>query len=76
MFVERRSGEDPHVDAKTLGRAGLVGWRRQVGERAARAVSRRTRLTVEQVEAVVGAIFLALTVRRAINMIRRALREA
>ncbi len=64
------------MDAKTVGRAGLVGWRRHVGERAARAVSKRTRLTVDQVEAIVGAIFLALTVRRAVHMIRRAIREA
>jgi hypothetical protein len=63
------------VDVKSIGRAGLVGWRRQVGERAARAVSRRTRLTIEQVEAIVGAIFLALTLRRAVRMIRRAVRE-
>jgi hypothetical protein len=64
------------MDAKSLGRAGLVGWRRHVGERAARAVSRRTRLTADQVEAIVGAIFLALTVRRVVHMIRRAAREA
>ena len=47
-----------------------------MGERAARAVSRRTRLTVDQVEAIVGAIFLALTVRRVVHMFRRAAREA
>jgi hypothetical protein len=64
------------MDAKTLGRAGLVGWRRRVGERAARAVSRRTRLSVEQVEALVGAVFVALTIRRVVHMVRRALREA
>lgn len=64
------------MDAKSLGRAGLVGWRRNVGERAARTVSRRTRLTVDQVEAIIGAIFLALTVRRVVHMVRRAVREA
>ena len=64
------------MDAKRLGRAGLVGWRRQVGERTARAVARRTRLSVEQVESIVGAIFVALTVRRVVHMIRRAVREA
>jgi hypothetical protein len=64
------------MDATALGRAGLVGSRRHARRRAGRAVSRRTRLTVEQVEAVVGAIFLALTVRRVVHMLRRALREA
>ncbi|MDQ3824056.1 MAG: hypothetical protein M3321_12535 [Actinomycetota bacterium] len=63
------------MDAKALGRAGLVGWRRHVGERTARAVSRHTRLSVEQVEAIVGAIFVALTVRRVVHMIKRAVRE-
>lgn len=62
------------MDATNLGRAGLVGWRRHVGERAAPAIARRTRLTVEQVEALVGAVFLALTVRRLVSMIRRARR--
>ena len=63
------------MDAKRLGRAGLVGWRRHVGERTARAVARRARFSVEQVESIVGAIFVALTVRRAVHMIRRAVRE-
>jgi hypothetical protein len=39
-------------------------------------VSRRTRLSVEQVEALVGAVFVALTIRRVVHMVRRALREA
>ena len=63
------------MDATKLGQAGLVGWRRKVGERIAEPVSRRTRLTYDQVTAVVGAIFLALTVRRLFRMARAA-REA
>jgi hypothetical protein len=63
------------VDAQKLGQAGLVGWRRQVGERMAEPVSRRTRLTFDQALAIVGAIFFVLTVRRLVRMLLAA-REA
>ena len=56
------------MDANKLGQAGLVGWRDQVGERIARPVSRRTRLSFDQVKALVGAVFLVLTVRRFVRM--------
>jgi hypothetical protein len=63
------------VDTQKLGQAGLVGWRRNVGERIADPVSRRTGLTFDQVLAVVGAVFFALTVRRFVRMLLAA-REA
>jgi hypothetical protein len=63
------------VDAEKLGQAGLVGWRRHVGERVAEPISRRTGLTFEQAMAIVGAVFFALTVRRFIRMLLAA-REA
>ncbi len=63
------------MDKTKLGQAGLVGWRRKVGERVAEALSRRTRLTLDQALAVVGAVFFALTLRRTVRMLRAA-REA
>ena len=63
------------MDASKLGQAGLVGWRRKVGERIAEPLSRRTRLSFDQALAIVGAIFFALTVRRFVRMLRAA-REA
>jgi hypothetical protein len=60
------------MDANKLGQAGLVGWRRQVGERIAAPISRHTRLTSDQVMAAVGAFFLFLTVRRFFRMAREA----
>ena len=63
------------MDAQKLGQAGLVGWRRQVGERVAEPISRRTGFSFEQVTAIVGAIFFALTVRRLVRMLLAA-REA
>jgi hypothetical protein len=63
------------VDARKLGQAGLVGWRRRVGERIAAPLSRYTRLTLDQALALVGAVFFALTLRRFVRMLRAA-REA
>jgi hypothetical protein len=63
------------MDKTKLGQAGLVGWRRKVGERVAEPLSRRTRLTLDQALAVVGAVFFALTLRRTVRMLRAA-REA
>ena len=60
------------MDAHKLGQAGLVGWRRKVGERIADPVSRRTGLTFDQALAIVGAIFFVLTLRRLIRMLRAA----
>ena len=63
------------MDATKLGQAGLVGWQRKVAERIAEPVSRRTRLTSDQLLAVIGAVFLVLELRRFIRMARAA-REA
>jgi hypothetical protein len=60
------------VDAHKLGQAGLVGWRRNVGERLAGPISRRTRLTFDQAMAIVGAVFFVLTLRHFIRMLRAA----
>ena len=63
------------MDANKLGQAGLVGWQRKVAERIAEPVSRRTRLTSDQLMAVVGAVFFVLELRRLFRMARAA-REA
>ena len=63
------------MDTNKLGQAGLVGWRRTVGERIAEPVSNRTRLTSDQVMAAIGAVFMLLTLRRLFHMARAA-REA
>jgi hypothetical protein len=60
------------VDAVKLGQAGLVGWRRKVGERIADPISRRTRLSPDQAMAVLGAIFFLLTLRHFLHTLRAA----
>ena len=50
------------MDAGRLGKAGLQGWRGQVADRVAPAVSRRTSLNVDQVRTVIGGLFLGLAI--------------
>ena len=53
-----------------------MGWREKVGDKAARVISKRTRLDADTVRALFGAIFLALAVKTAINMATRLSRAA
>jgi hypothetical protein len=64
------------MDVKGIGHAGLVGWREKVGDKAARVISKRTRLDADTVRAVLGAVFLALAVKTTIDMAARATRAA
>ena len=64
------------MDVKSIGHAGLVGWREKVGDKAARVISKRTRLDADTVRAVLGAVFLALAVKTTIDMAARATRAA
>jgi hypothetical protein len=64
------------MDVKNIGHAGLVGWREKVGDKAARAISKRTRLDADTVRAVFGAVFLALAVKTTIDMATRLTRVA
>ena len=58
----RPSLEDQMPDMTRLGQAGLKGWREKVGDRAAPVVAQRTALNEEQVRALIGALFFALSV--------------
>jgi hypothetical protein len=59
------------VDLTAMGRVGLTGWRGRVAQRVAPSISERSKLTPEQVEALIGAIFLALTIWQFIKLLRR-----
>lgn len=50
------------MDSKTVGMAGLRGWRSTVANASAGPVAKRTPLSEDQVKAVVGALFLALSI--------------
>ena len=49
-------------DVTRLGQAGLKGWREKVGDRAAPPIAQRTPLDEDQVRALIGALFFALSV--------------
>jgi hypothetical protein len=50
------------MDAVSLGKAGLQGWRGKVGDVVAGPIAQRSPLTDDQVRAVVGGLFFVLSV--------------
>lgn len=50
------------MDAESLGKAGLQGWRAKVGDAVAGPIAQRSPLTDDQVRAVVGGLFFVLSV--------------
>ena len=64
------------ADKVDLGKQGLTGWRKAVGEKVAGLVSERTGLSPDQVEALVGATFFALSLYYVVSTAARAAREA
>lgn len=54
-----------------MGRVGLTGLRGKLAERVAEPVSEKTRLSKEQVEAILGGLFLALTFWQFYKLARR-----
>jgi|tagenome__1003787_1003787.scaffolds.fasta_scaffold20686729_3 hypothetical protein len=64
------------MQAKSIGHAGLVGWREKVGNKTAQVVSKRTRLNADVVRAVLGGVFLALSLKTTAEMLTRLTRAA
>jgi hypothetical protein len=64
------------MDATELAKTGLVGWRETVAASVAGPVSERTPLADEQVRAVMGGVFFALTVSYVVGTLRRPLTAA
>jgi hypothetical protein len=63
------------MDTKTVGKAGLRGWRSSVANAAAGPVARRSPLSEDQVRAVIGAVFLVLSVLYVIGAVREVVSE-
>jgi hypothetical protein len=59
------------MDAISLGKAGLQGWRAKVADAVASPVARRSGLTDDQVRAAVGAAFFVLSVVYVLQTVRR-----
>jgi hypothetical protein len=64
------------MDAVSVGKAGLQGWRAKVGDAVAGPVSRHSRFTDDQVRAAVGALFFALAVVYVVGTVRRLVRNS
>ena len=54
-----------------VGKAGLQGWRAKVADAVAEPVARNSSLTDEQVRAVVGGLFFALSVVYVAGTVKR-----
>ena len=59
------------MDAITVGKAGLQGWREKVADAVAAPVARRSGLSDDQVRAAVGALFLVLSVLYVVNAVKQ-----
>ena len=63
------------MDAVAAGKAGLQGWRAKVGDAVAGPVAQRSPFTDDQVRAVIGGLFFALSVVYVAGTIRRILQD-
>jgi hypothetical protein len=61
------------VKAKDVGRAGLVGWRQTVADKAAPSVAKRTPLEEDVVRAAIGALFFVLSLIYVFGTVKRVL---
>ena len=64
------------MDPKGVAQTGLVGWRKQVADKAAEPLAERTPLSADQARAVFGLLFFGLSAYYVIGTIRRAVSEA
>jgi Asp/Glu/hydantoin racemase len=72
--VEQAVAGEGGVDVVAMGKAGLTGVRAKVAERVSEPVAARTPLTRDQVEAIIGAVFVALAVWQFVRLIRKVMR--
>ncbi len=63
------------MDAMTVGKAGLQGWRGKVADAVAAPVAKRTGVADDQVRAAVGALFLVLSVMYVVGAVKRLASE-
>ncbi len=61
------------MDYTAMGKVGLSGLKGKVGEKVAERVSERSKLTQDQIEALIGAVFLALAAWQFFKLARQVL---
>ena len=62
--------------ATQAGQAGLQGWRAKVADGIAEPLANRTRLSEDQVRALIGAGFFVLAVLYIVNTVRALAQQA
>jgi hypothetical protein len=63
-------------DAQQFGQAGLVGWRKAIADRVAPTAAGKAPATEDQVRAVIGAAFFALSFYYVVSTLVRMLKSA
>ena len=63
-------------NSKSLGQAGLVGWREKVADGVAPRAAQRGPFSEEQARAVIGGAFFVLSLYYVVSTIARMVREA
>ena len=63
------------MKTKDVGRAGLVGWRETVADKAAPLVANRAPLDEDTVRSVIGGLFFVLSVIYVFGTVKRALAD-
>lgn len=62
------------MDTTRMGREALTGWRRKVAEPLAGGLARRTRLTADEAEGLIGAAFFLISVWYVVKTLVAAVR--
>ncbi len=60
------------MDSVALGKKGLVGWREKVADGVSGPIASRSPLSEDQVRAIIGATFFALSVYYVVDTVRRS----
>ncbi len=63
------------MDAISMGKAGLQGWRAKVADAVATPVARRSGFSDDQVRAVLGGAFFVLSVIYVVQTLRQQLQQ-
>ncbi len=61
------------MDYTAMGKVGLSGWRGKVGGKVAERVSEKSQFNQDQIEALIGAVFLALAAWQFFKLARQVL---
>ena len=62
------------MDLTAMGKVGLTGWRGAIASRVAEPMSEKLPMSQDQIEALIGGVFLALATWEFVKLLRRVAR--